>query len=116
MPNRNRCFFDGHIGKAPDFHEYGDGKLLGKVSMAVNDGWGDNKKTYWADLVFFDPLSKWLADKNLDKGDILSVECRISPNNFEDKDGNKRYGVQFIVDNYTAIKKQGSGQDDDLPY
>ena len=46
--------------------------------------------------------------KYFDKGNQIGIEGRIQTGSYEDKDGNKRYTTDVVVDNITFLDKKGT--------
>jgi single-strand DNA-binding protein len=63
-------------------------------SFKKNDEW--ENATTWHNCVAFN-LSDWIKDK-LKKGEKIYLRGRISNTSYTDKDGNKKYKSEVIVD------------------
>lgn len=70
---------------------------IAKTSIAINSGYGDKKRTDYFNIVAFGKTAE-LFEKYVTKGMALCLRCHAQNNNWTDKDGNKRYDIQFIVD------------------
>ncbi len=66
-------------------------------SYKKNDDWV--KDTTWHNCVAFN-LSDWIKDK-LKKGEKVYLRGRISNTSYTDKDGNKKYKSEVMVDSRT---------------
>jgi len=76
----------GRIGNDPVFTEAKSGKKFCRLSIAVNTGPQENRKTSWFPVLFND---KWNLD-GWQKGDLVDIEGNIRADSYE-KDGEKRY-------------------------
>lgn len=76
----------GRVGNDPVFTEAKSGKKFCRLSIAVNTGPQENRKTSWFPVLFND---KWNLD-GWQKGDLVDIEGDIRADSYE-KDGEKRY-------------------------
>ena len=78
-------------------------KLVGKTTLAVNEGNGDNKKTTFVNLVIFgercDKLQQYLL-----KGTGVLIDGKLDINNTQDNDGNWSTYVTVIVNELQITK------------
>ena len=78
-------------------------KLVGKTTLAVNEGYGDNKKTTFVNLTIFgercDKLQQYLL-----KGAGVLIDGKLDVNNVQDKDGNWSTYVTVIVNDLQITK------------
>jgi len=75
----------GRIGNDPLFTEAKSGNKFCRLSIAVNTGPQENRKTSWFPVLFND---KWNLD-GWQKGDLVDIEGDIRADSYE-KDGEKR--------------------------
>ncbi len=59
--------------------------------------WKD-EKTAWVNLAVFQKAAENVAESDLKKGDLITVIGKMSTDEWEDKDGNKRISVEIAVD------------------
>ena len=94
----------GHLAKDPEFFAKGDTTyakfhLLGN-DYAGKDDDGNTRETVtglW--FVAFDKLGEAIA-KNARVGDQLIIQAQVRANNWTDKEGEKRYDHNFVVQNF----------------
>ena len=127
MPNLNQVNLMGHVGKEPEMKYSANGNAVLTFSIAVNSGWGDNKRTDWIDCVMFGNRAESVSEF-IGKGDPLFVSGSIQINDWQDKEGNKRRGFNIVVNQVEllrgrtqeagATKSKAPTQDgeDDLPF
>ena len=99
----------GHLGKDVETIELGNGKKLAKVTLATNHSYrtGDNEwteQTDWHQLVGWGKMADRLQ-KVATKGTQMCVTGRLNYHSYEDKQGNKRYTTQIVVDSVRTFKK-----------
>jgi single-stranded DNA-binding protein len=88
----------GRAGSDPVFFEAKSGKKFSRVSVAVDSGQQDNKKTSWFSVLFNE---KWGLE-NWKKGDLVDIEGDIRTSVYE-KDGEKRLSVTVFPQNVLNI-------------
>ena len=65
------------------------GKAVCEINLAVDDGWGENKKTAWIGVVLWEQKAE-LAAKYVRKGDRLGITGRLSQDEWTDKETGKK--------------------------
>ncbi len=109
---KNRVQLIGNLGMDPEVKSYGDGKKMVRFSLATNDSYknGDGEKvteTQWHNLVIWDGPKAKLAEKYLVKGSEVAIEGKLIHRNYDDKDGNKRYVSEVVVNEILMLGKNG---------
>lgn len=98
--NVNIVQITGFLGAKPEFHQFENGKSIGKASLAFNESYtkeGEQvNKTNWFTLIFWNELAEQ-ANESLDEGSFVQVRGRLSNHHYEDKEGNQRVTTQIIV-------------------
>lgn len=89
MASFNQIVVLGHVGKEPEFQFTSTGKPICKLSIAVNDSYGDKKKTTWFQIVFWEKLAE-TVEKYVSSGMPLLISGRMTCDEFKDKEGNTR--------------------------
>lgn len=79
------------------------GTFLGQFTLAVDKGFGDNKKTAFVPCKVWGKSAESLS-KYTKKGSKIAVCGSIEQENWEDKDGNKRSKLVIIADMYEGIE------------
>jgi len=127
MAGLNQCNFIGRLGKQPEIRSTQGGKDVCTFSLAVDDGWGENKKVTWLSIVTWDKLAKFCSDY-LTKGSLIFVSGKLQIREWDDKDGNKRYTTEIVASNIQMLEKKqedpqggygnrsGSYPDQDVPF
>lgn len=99
MAGINKVILVGNLGKDPDIMTFENGVKRAAVSLATTESYKDKdgnwvEQTEWHNLV----LWRWLAEKNLIKGDTVYVEGKIKTRSWDDKEGNKRYTTEIVAE------------------
>ena len=95
----NMSIFQGRLIKDPEITASNDGKKIAKFAIVVQRPTKKPDGTYDGDLVF---LTAWearaeLAEKYLKKGQEVNVVARYRSGSYDDKNGNKVYTQEFVV-------------------
>ena len=92
----NLCIFTGRTTKDIELRYIQDNMAVAKFSLAVDNGYGENKKTSFFDMTAFKGTAESMG-KLISKGQKIMVQCEAQQNEWQDKDGNRRTSVNFIV-------------------
>ena len=99
----NKVILLGNLVKDLEVTVTKNDKLVGKTTLAVNEGYGDNKKTTFVNLVIFgercDKLQQYLL-----KGAGVLIDGKLDINNTQDNDGNWSTYVSVIVNELSITK------------
>ena len=99
----------GRLGNAPEVVETKGDLSVVRFNVATTDrikrkgseNWED--ETTWHHVTAFGQLAEF-AKTYLKKGDTIYVEAKLRTNEWEDKEGNKRYGIDIIA---TELQQAG---------
>lgn len=103
MPNLNRVFVAGHLGRDPEVRYMADGKAVANVSIATSDAWTDKasgekkESTEWHRVTFYGKTAE-IAGQYLKKGSAAMVEGKLKTRKWQDKEGNDRYTTEIVAD------------------
>ena len=100
----NVMIFAGNVGSDMEIRVTPKGKSIGKFNVAVNSGWGDNKKTSWVTCKMFNERANKLAPY-VKKGMLLTVSGELAVDEWE-KDGIKNKLVCCIVNDVQLPTQQ----------
>lgn len=104
----NKVILVGNLTRDPETRYTQIGKAVTNFSIAVNEGWGDNKKTTFVPIVVWDKLAETCAN-NLEKGRRVLVEGRLQISEYE-KDGQKRRSTDVVAQNVEFLDSKKDGQ------
>ena len=109
----NKVILSGYVGKEVSVRESQSGMKVARYSLAVRrmtkkEGEQD---TDWISLIAFDKKADF-AEKYVKKGTRLIVEGHITTGSFTNKDGQKVYTTDVIVDSqeFAESKKNAENQ------
>lgn len=109
----NKVILVGNTGRDPEVKYLDNGVALAKFTLATNERYknknGENvKNTEWHNIVLWNKLAE-IAEKYVNKGDMLYIEGKIRTRSYDDKEGNKKYFTEIRGDNMTMLgRKQGA--------
>jgi len=94
----NKCIFIGNITKEPELKFIpASGMAVCKFGLALNEGYGDKKKTYFINCTAFGKTAEAVANYT-NKGSKVGIESRVQTGSYDNKQGVKVYTTDFIVD------------------
>lgn len=92
----------GRTGKAAELRRLQDGTPVLSFSVAVDDGWGERKRTLWFDCSLFgkrgEPLEQYMP-----KGTAVAVSGDLSTREYE--------GKTYLTVRVNEVTLQGGKQD-----
>lgn len=98
----NKVILLGRLGNDPEVRTTQNGTTVATLSLATNDGMGDNITTEWHRVVVFGKGAEAIQ-KYTSKGTQLFVEGRLRTNKYQDKNGNMQYSTDIIANNFQFI-------------
>jgi len=107
----NKVILIGRTGKDPEVRSITEDKKVANISLATTEKYKDEEKTEWHNLVIWNKLAE-VAEKYIKKGDLLYIEGKISTRDWTDKDGNKRYTTEIVVN---ELRMLGGKKTDPAP-
>jgi len=99
---RNKVQLIGNIGNTPEITTLeNNGKKLAKFSLATNETYKNASgekvtNTDWHNIVAWNNTAQ-IIEKYLEKGKEVAIEGKLTTRSYDDKDGNKRYITEIVV-------------------
>ena len=104
---RNKVSLIGRLGAQPEVVTLDSGSVVARFSMATNESykgkdgeWKEN--TQWHNVKAWGKLAE-LVSQNLQKGSEVVVEGKLVNENYETKNGEKRYSTSVNVSDFLLI-------------
>lgn len=99
---RNKVRLIGNTGGDPEVITMESGRKLAKLTLATNESYKDAKgekvtETQWHHLVAWGKNAE-LFEKYVNKGKEIAVEGKLAYRSYEDKNGEKKYTTEIVVD------------------
>ena len=109
---KNKVQLIGNLGNAPEVKKTENGKKLAKFSMATNETYRNAKgekvkETQWQNLVAWGTVAD-LVEKYLTKGTEVAIEGKLVNRNYLDKEGNKKYVTEILVNELLLLSSKPS--------
>ena len=112
----NQVLLAGHVGKDPETKVYdkkdgsGDKGYITTFSLAIGEGFGENKKTTWVPCKAFDKQA-YNFSKHVITGSNIFVIGSFHTESYTNKDGKKITRNMIIVNRwmFCATKKDSGG-------
>ena len=102
----NRVNLIGRITSRPELRYTTNGIAFTRFNLAINHGYGDNKKTDFIPIIIWKKQAENVCNY-LDKGSLVAIDGRIQTGTYEDKNGKKSYTFDVVAENiYFLDKKQ----------
>lgn len=99
----------GNLGKDPEIRSTGSGKKVASFSVAVDQGFGDSKRTEWVNIIAWEKLAD-LAERFLKKGKTIALSGTLQTSSWEDKQsGQKRYKTEVVARDITFMDARSDG-------
>lgn len=96
-----------------------NGKAVLDFTVAIDDGFGENKKTIWARVSVWEKLAENCA--NLKKGAMVLCECTLqhesgNPRTYKKSDGSTGAGFEFTASTVRFLSSKDAQPAEDLPF
>jgi len=106
---RNKVQLIGHVGNDPEIKTFDGGKKLAKLSIATNESYKNDKgekveETQWHNLVAWGKTAD-IIEKYVVKGKEIAIEGKLTHRSYEDKNGEKRYVTEVVIDELLMLGK-----------
>lgn len=101
----NTVTLTGRLGRDIELRQTAKGTSVANVSLAVESGFGDNRKTNWIGLDFWGKAAESAA-QYLGKGRKVAVSGRLDQSDYE-KDGKTVTKTRVVVENWTFADSDG---------
>jgi single-strand DNA-binding protein len=110
----NKVILLGNLGKDAETKFTPSGIAKTTFSLATSRRWKDQQSGEWKEETEWHNIVMWRAENvasYLTKGKKVYLEGRIQTRNYEDKDGQKRYFTEIVVDDLVLLggDREGGG-------
>ena len=106
---RNKVQLIGNVGNDPEIKTFDGGKKLAKLAIATNESYKNDKgekveETQWHNLVAWGKTAD-IIEKYVVKGKEIAIEGKLTHRSYEDKNGEKRYVTEVVIDEVLLLGK-----------
>ena len=105
----NKVILIGNLGKDPEEKVINDSTKITKVSLCTTESYKDTagewqNKNEWHNLIAWNQRSESLA--KMMKGELVSVEGKITTRKWQDTEGVDKYTTEIIVQSIKRLSKR----------
>lgn len=117
----NKVTLLGNIGQDPEIRTTQGGKELASFSLATSETWKDKTsgekktKSEWHKVVIFNDNLVNLVKNYTQKGSKIYLEGKLQTRDWQDKDGNKKYTTEIILNGFESKIVLLDNKDDNKP-
>ena len=117
----NKVTLLGNIGQDPEIRTTQGGKELASFSLATSETWKDKAsgekktKSEWHKVVIFNDNLVNLVKNYTQKGSKIYIEGKLQTRDWQDKDGNKKYTTEIILNGFESKIVLLDNKDDNKP-
>ena len=110
LPEQNTVLLTGRLTRDPELKYTASGTAMCRFGLAVNRRYMDPKSGDWKDDTTFINVVTWReaaerVGKAVKKGSPVHVEGRLRSHDYQDKDGNKRSGIEVEARRVQILEK-----------
>ena len=114
----NKIFEIGRLTRDPELRYTQSGKAVCTFSIAVDDGYGENKKAYFFPVVVWNKAAE-ACGNSLHKGSKVAVTGKLTSRQYDNKEGKKVTVFEIVADAFDGVefldgKKQGGSQSNEI--
>lgn len=103
----NKVILQGRLTSAPETRETSNGTAVANFSLAVDRGFGEDKKTDFIPCVAFGKTAETII-KFVTKGTLILVSGSLQTKSWEDKEGNKRKDFEVMVTEFSFCEAKSN--------
>ena len=92
----NKAILMGRLPRDPELRHTGSGTPVCSFSIAIDNGYGDNRSTDFINCVAWNKTAEFV-EKYFTKGRMIIVIGRIQTRTWEGQDGKKNYATEVVA-------------------
>ena len=92
----NKAILMGRLTRDPELRHTGSGTPVCSFSIAIDNGFGDNRTTDFINCVAWNKTAEFV-EKYFTKGRMIVVVGRIQTRTWEGQDGKKNYATEVVA-------------------
>lgn len=106
---KNSVQLIGNVGQEPEIKTLETGRKLANITIATNDVYykenGDKvEKTEWHRVTAWGKTAE-IIEKYVTKGKEVAVEGKLTHRSYDDKEGNKRFITEVVINEILLLSK-----------
>lgn len=106
----NKVILTGRWSKDVELRYTPNGTAVANSSIAIQEGYGENKSTHFFDVVMWKKTAEAAAQYS-GKGKRVAVEGRLQQRSWE-KDGRKHYAIEVVAEHVEFLEARENSQMD----
>ncbi len=116
----NKVILVGHLGRDPEIRRTNAGAPIANLHVATSESWRDKatgerkERTEWHSVVVFNENLAKVCEQYLRKGSKVYIEGQLQTREYQDKDGQKRWTTEVVLQAYrgeiTLLDRQESNR------
>lgn len=103
----NRIVLQGRLTNNPEIKETSNGITVTNFTLAIDRGFGEDKKTDYIPCVAFGKLAETIT-KYVTKGTLILISGSLQTKSWEDKEGNKRTGFEVLANEFAFCETKSN--------
>jgi single-strand DNA-binding protein len=114
----NKVILLGHLGKDAETKFTPSGTSLSNFSLATSRRWKDQSSGEWKEETEWHRCVLWRSENvsnYLLKGKQLYIEGHLQTRSWDDKEGQKRYSTEVVVDELILLSTRGGESGGGIP-
>ncbi len=116
--NLNKVILIGRLTRNPELTYSGENTAICNFSIATNRVFGDKKEVEYHNVVAFGKAAENISEY-MGKGNLIMVEGHLKTSSWE-KDGERRYRTQIVVERVQfgpkQVEEEQGDQNDEVPF
>ncbi len=107
MAGLNKVILIGNLGKDPEIMTFENGVKKASYSLATTESYR-NKEGNWVDQTEWHNIVawRWLAERDLLKGEQIYVEGKLKTRSWDDAEGRKHYITEVLADRIIKLSRR----------
>lgn len=106
---KNKVQLIGHVGQEPEIKTFDGGKKLANITLATNESYTNAKgekveNTEWHRLTAWGKTAE-IIEKYVTKGKEIAIDGKLTHRSYDDKDGNKRFVTEVVINELLLLGK-----------
>lgn len=105
----NKVILMGRLTRDPELRHTGKGTPVTTFSIAIDNGYGDNKRTDFVNCLAWNKTAEFVT-KYFAKGKMIIVIGRITTRSWETQDGKRAYATEVVANEVNFGESKTSPQ------
>jgi single-strand DNA-binding protein len=106
---KNKVQLIGNVGQEPEIKNLDGGKKVASLTIATNESYYNDKgekveQTEWHRVTAWGKTAE-IIEKFVTKGKEIAIEGKLTHRSYDDKDGNRRYVTEIVVNELLLLGK-----------